>query len=83
MSHLIAAVWKRGCVFLKREGGDYVHEMADDNMIADATAAGELYKAKCAAIGSNYMLNVGPDSLGRFPVAAIEILDGLAKERVS
>ena len=36
-------------------------------------------KAKCAAIGSNYMLNVGPDPLGRFPVAAVEILDGLAK----
>ena len=38
-------------------------------------------KAKCAAIGSNYMLNVGPDPLGRFPVAAIDILDGLAKAR--
>ena len=36
-------------------------------------------KAKCASIGSNYMLNVGPDPLGRFPVAAVEILDGLAK----
>ena len=34
-------------------------------------------KAKCAAIGSNYMLNVGPDPLGRFPVAAIDILKGL------
>ena len=34
-------------------------------------------KAKCAAIGSNYMLNVGPDPLGRFPVAAIDILNGL------
>ena len=32
-----------------------------------------------AALGSNYMLNVGPDPLGRFPVAAIDILDGLAK----
>ena len=40
-------------------------------------------KAKCAAIGSNYMLNVGPDPLGRFPVAAIDILDGLAKGRMS
>ena len=38
-------------------------------------------KAKCASIGSNYMLNVGPDPLGRFPVAAIDILDGLAKAR--
>ena len=36
-------------------------------------------KAKCAAIGSNYMLNVGPDPLGRFPVAAIDILDGLSR----
>ena len=36
-------------------------------------------KAKCASIGSNYMLNVGPDPLGRFPVAAIDILSGLAK----
>ena len=35
-------------------------------------------KAKCASIGSNYMLNVGPDPLGRIPVAGIEILDGLA-----
>jgi len=34
-------------------------------------------KAKCASIGSNYMLNVGPDPLGRFPVPAINILDGL------
>ena len=36
-------------------------------------------KAKCASIGSNYMLNVGPDPLGRFPVAAIDLLSGLAK----
>ena len=36
-------------------------------------------KQKCASIVSNYMLNVGPDSLGRFPVAAIDILNGLAK----
>jgi len=36
-------------------------------------------KAKCASIGSNYMLNVGPDPLGRLPVAAIDILDGLKK----
>ena len=34
-----------------------------------------------ASIGSNYMLNVGPDPLGRFPVAAIDILDELAKAR--
>ena len=37
-------------------------------------------KAKCASIGSNYMLNVGPDALGRFPVAANEILAGLASQ---
>lgn len=36
-------------------------------------------RAKCRSIDPNYMLNVGPDPLGRFPVAAIEILDGLAK----
>ena len=35
-------------------------------------------KEKCRSIGSNYMLNVGPDPLGRFPVAAIDILNGLA-----
>ena len=35
-------------------------------------------KEKCRSIGSNYMLNVGPDPLGRFPVAAVDILKGLA-----
>lgn len=35
-------------------------------------------KAKCEAIGSNYMLNVGPDPLGRLPAAAIDILNGLS-----
>lgn len=35
-------------------------------------------KEKCASIGANYMLNVGPDPLGRIPAAAIKILDGLA-----
>ena len=34
-------------------------------------------KSRCAAIGSNYMLNIGPDPLGRIPAAAISILDGL------
>ena len=38
-------------------------------------------KADCAKIGSNYMLNIGPDPLGRIPVAGIQILDGLAKAR--
>lgn len=36
-------------------------------------------RAKCRSIGSNYLLNVGPDPLGRFPVAAVNILNGLAK----
>lgn len=35
-------------------------------------------KAKCASIGSNYMLNIGPDPLGRIPAPGIKILDGLA-----
>jgi alpha-L-fucosidase len=34
-------------------------------------------KAKCAAIGSNYMLNIGPDPLGRIPAGGIKILNGL------
>ena len=38
-------------------------------------------KAKCAAIGSNYMLNVGPDPLGRFPVPALDVLRGLAASK--
>ena len=38
-------------------------------------------KADCAKIGSNYMLNIGPDPLVRIPVAGIQILDGLAKAR--
>ena len=38
-------------------------------------------KEKCRSIGSNYMLNVGPDPLGRFPVAAVDILDGLARAK--
>ena len=36
-------------------------------------------KAKCAAIGSNYMLNIGPDPLGRIPAAGVKILEGLAQ----
>ena len=36
-------------------------------------------KAACASIGSNYMLNFGPDPLGRMPVAAVDILGELAK----
>ena len=36
-------------------------------------------KAKCAAIGSNYMLNIGPDPLGRIPVEGVRILEGLAQ----
>ena len=34
-------------------------------------------KARCASIGSNYMLNIGPDPLGRIPAGGISILDGL------
>lgn len=37
-------------------------------------------KAKCASIGSNYMLNIGPDHLGRIPSKGISILEGLAKK---
>lgn len=37
-------------------------------------------QAKCAAIGSNYMLNIGPDPLGRIPVAGLDVLSGLAKK---
>ena len=29
-------------------------------------------------VGSNYMLNIGPDHLGRIPAPGIKILDGLA-----
>lgn len=38
-------------------------------------------REECRAKGSNYMLNVGPDPLGRFPVAAVDILKGLSGER--
>ena len=34
-------------------------------------------KGDCAAKGVNYLLNFGPDPLGRIPTAAIGILDGL------
>ena len=37
-------------------------------------------KAHCAAISANYMLNVGPDPLGRFPAKACELLDGFGKQ---
>ena len=40
-------------------------------------------KAKCKAIGSNYMLNVGPDPLGRIPVDAQALLEGIAGGRQS
>ena len=36
-------------------------------------------KAKCAAIGSNYMLNIGPDPLGRIPAEGVKILKGIAE----
>ena len=38
-------------------------------------------KKRCADIGSNYMLNIGPDPLGRIPVPGIDILRGLAAKR--
>lgn len=34
-------------------------------------------RSRCASMGANYMLNVGPDPLGRFPAAALRILDAL------
>ena len=38
-------------------------------------------KGDCAAKGVNYLLNFGPDPLGRIPTAAIDILDGLKGAR--
>lgn len=40
----------------------------------------EIYanKKKLGAIGANYLINVGPDHLGRIPVQAMEILRGVA-----
>lgn len=38
-------------------------------------------KELCRKKGSNYMLNIGPDPLGRIPVGGIQILDGLKKAR--
>lgn len=38
-------------------------------------------KNKCASIGSNYMLNIGPDPLGRIPAGGVKILEGLKKAR--
>jgi len=40
-------------------------------------------KAKCASIGSNYMLNFGPDPMGRMPVAAVDILTGIEKSAMA
>ena len=37
-------------------------------------------KQECIDKGSNYMLNIGPDPLGRIPVGGINILEGLAKK---
>ena len=37
-------------------------------------------RTRCATIGSNYLLNVGPDPLGRFPAAAVKILNGVQHE---
>jgi len=35
-------------------------------------------RAQCAAVGSNYMLNVSPDPLGRLPVACTKLLKELS-----
>ena len=36
-------------------------------------------REKCRGIGSNYMLNIGPDPLGRIPADAVTLLEGLKK----
>ena len=38
-------------------------------------------KLRCAAIGSNYMLNIGPDPLGRIPARGVEILESINREK--
>lgn len=44
-------------------------------------SAKEIYntKKKLKSLGANYLLNVGPDGLGRIPVASMEILKEVAK----
>ena len=37
-------------------------------------------REKCKEKGVNYLLNVGPDPLGRFPAPAVSLLEGLAKK---
>ncbi len=38
-------------------------------------------KELCRKKGSNYMLNIGPDPLGRIPAGGIQILEGIKKAR--
>lgn len=38
-------------------------------------------KNKSREIGSNYMLNIGPDHLGRIPAPGVKLLEGLAKAK--
>lgn len=38
-------------------------------------------KRKNNSVGANYMLNVGPDGLGRFPPQAVKIMRGLAQAK--
>lgn len=38
-------------------------------------------REKCRSIGSNYMLNIGPDHLGRIPAPGVAILEGLAASK--
>ena len=38
-------------------------------------------REKSRSIGSNYMLNIGPDHLGRIPAPGVAILEGLASSR--
>ena len=37
-------------------------------------------REKSRSIGSNYMLNIGPDHLGRIPAPGVAILEGLAAQ---
>ena len=37
-------------------------------------------REKSRSIGSNYMLNIGPDHLGRMPAPGVAILEGLAAQ---
>ena len=49
-----------------------------DHNWKDAKKVSEI-KKKLNGMGINYLLNVGPDGLGRFPVACQDILREVAK----